>query len=60
MELPNFMKVSELRQYLHISNEEAYRLVKLRNFPSIKIGNKYLINKDKLPEWLSKQEQLKK
>lgn len=60
MDLPTFMKVSELREYLHINNAEAYRLVKQRSFPSIKMGNKYLINKDRLPEWLAKQELFKK
>lgn len=59
-ELPNLMKVSELREYLHISNKEAYRLVKLKSFPSVKVGNKYLIVKDKLPDWLEKQSLLKK
>lgn len=60
MDLPEFMKVAEFREYLHISNKEAYRLVKLRSFPSVKIGNKYLINKDRLPKWLAKQELLKR
>jgi excisionase family DNA binding protein len=49
-ELPNLMKVSELREYLHLNTATAYELVKQRSFPSIKIGNKYLVNADKLPE----------
>lgn len=54
------MSVQELRDYLHISNAKAYGLVKLRNFPSFKIGNKYLINKPKFIEWLAKQEVMNK
>lgn len=57
--LPTLMKVSEFRDYLHISTAKAYELVKQRSFPSIKIGNKYLVNADKLPEWLEKQQLIK-
>lgn len=59
-QLPNLITVSELREYLHISNRKAYELVKNRNFPSIKIGNKYLINADELPTWLNKQASMKR
>lgn len=58
--LPKLISVSDVREYLHISNAEAYRLVKTRGFPSVKIGNKYLIFAEKLPEWLMRQGLLKK
>lgn len=54
------MTVKELREYLHISNQTAYELVKNRNFPSVKIGNKYLINAEELPVWLNKQASMKR
>lgn len=59
-QLPNLMTVKELREYLHISNQTAYELVKNRNFPSVKIGNKYLVNAEELPVWLNKQASMKR
>ena len=32
-----------------------YRLVKRRNFPSVKIGGRYFIMEDKVEEWLMNQ-----
>lgn len=58
-ELPELMSVKELREYLHVSTQYAYELVKLRNFPSIRLGNKYYVNKDRLANWLERQELVK-
>lgn len=55
-ELPELMSVKEFREYLHISHEKAYQLVKMRSFPSIRIGNRYYVNKERLIQWLEKQE----
>lgn len=52
--LPTLMSVSELREYLHINNQKAYELVRQRSFPSFKIGSRYYINKEKIPEWIEK------
>lgn len=42
-----------------ISTERAYELARLRNFPSIKVGKRYYINKDKAIEWITSQTVIK-
>ena len=37
-----------------IGKNTAYKLVKLKGFPSIKIGNKILIPHNKLYDWIEK------
>lgn len=58
--LPTFISVQEFRDYMQIGNERAYNLVKMRSFPSIKIGNKFYVNKDELPKWFEKQYTMKR
>ena len=44
--------MSELQTILKIGKNTAYKLVKLKGFPSIQIGKKILISKNELNEWL--------
>ena len=44
--------MKELQQIMHIGKNTAYKLVKLKGFPSIQIGKKILIPKSELNEWL--------
>ena len=53
------MSISEFRNYLHINNQKAHEIVKQRSFPSFKIGSRYFVIKDKLPEWMDKQSLMK-
>jgi excisionase family DNA binding protein len=58
--LPKLINVNELKEYLGCSTNMAYKLVKQRNFPSIKIGKRYKIMVEKIPDWLENQSKLKK
>lgn len=58
MKLNGYITVKEFRAIYCISTEKAYNLVKLRNFPSIKIGKRYYVNKDKVHEWISAQSKI--
>ena len=51
-ELPKMITPKELMTYLSCSRDTAYALCKRRDFPSVKIGKKFFILVDKLPEWL--------
>lgn len=42
-----------------ISTERAYELARLRNFPSIKVGKRYYINKEKAIKWITSQAVIK-
>lgn len=53
--LPKMLNVMDIKQHLNISKETAYKLVKLKDFPKIIIGNRYYIPEDKYVEWLNKR-----
>jgi len=44
--------MSELQTQLHIGKNTAYKLVKMKGFPSIQIGKKILVPKEGLDKWL--------
>lgn len=46
--------IKDIQDYLGIGKNTAYKLLKLPNFPVIKIGKKYIIPKDSFEEWISK------
>lgn len=58
MKLQGYITVKEFRAQYCISTEKAYELAKLRNFPSIKVGKRYYINKDKAFEWITSQSKI--
>lgn len=49
------LTVEELTDELHISRPTAYELIKQEGFPSLRIGNRCLINRARLQDWLDKQ-----
>lgn len=51
-ELNHFYTVSEVADDLHLSRTTMYKLIKVKNFPFIRIGSKTLIPKDAYQEWL--------
>ena len=48
------LSVKELATVLGISRTSAYELTKTKGFPSIKIGSRVVIPKEKLIEWIDK------
>ena len=48
------INTKELQNIMGIGKNTAYKLVKLKGFPSIKIGNKILIPHNKLYDWIEK------
>ena len=54
-ELPNLMSVKELMAYLKCSRTTAYKLCRKKKFPSLRIGNNFYVNKDKLAEWIDNE-----
>lgn len=51
------ISVPELARYLSIGRCKAYDLCKLPDFPSIKIGQKILVDTEKLELWLQNKSQ---
>jgi|GEM_PF-3652477 len=54
------LKTKEARDYLGISTNAMYALMRCRTFPSIRIGGRYYVCADKLEEWLDKATREKK
>lgn len=53
--MDSLMTIEQLKEFLKISRSKAYELVKLKGFPTIKIGKCIRINKDELLKWLHNQ-----
>ncbi|MEE1282144.1 MAG: helix-turn-helix domain-containing protein [Acutalibacteraceae bacterium] len=53
-ELPLMLSVKDLATVLGVSRTSAYELTKTKGFPSIKIGSRVVIPKEKLIEWIDK------
>lgn len=54
-ELPLMLSVPEMAAALGISRAGAYELARSEGFPALRIGNRIVIPKDKLQEWVNKQ-----
>ena len=51
-ELPLMLSVPEVASVLGISRAGAYELVKVKGFPSLTIGSRILVPRDKLISWI--------
>ena len=54
-DLPLMLSVPEMAAGLGISRAGAYELARSEGFPALRIGNRIVIPKDKLQEWVDKQ-----
>ena len=54
-DLPLMHSVPETAAALGISRAGAYELARSEGFPVLRIGNRIVIPKDKLQEWVDKQ-----
>lgn len=52
-DLPLMLTVPEMGEALGISRAGAYELVRSRGFPSLKVGTRILVPKDKLIKWIN-------
>ncbi len=51
-ELPMFISVATVAKLFGISQSSGYELMHDKDFPSIKIGSRILVPRDKLKDWL--------
>lgn len=52
-ELPIMLSVPQLASMLGISRSGAYTLARSEGFPSLKIGSRIVVPKDKLQDWIN-------
>jgi len=51
-ELPTVLNANQLTKTLGISRAGAYNLLASKNFPTLQIGNRKLVPKEKLIRWI--------
>ena len=54
-ELPLMLSVPEVAAVLGISRAGAYELVRSNGFPTLKIGSRIVVPKEKFVEWVNRQ-----
>ena len=54
-QLPLALSAEDVAQVLGISRANAYTLMHSKGFPTLKIGKRMTVPKDKLIEWIDKQ-----
>lgn len=54
-DIPNIMAAKDISNYLRVNVNKAYELFHREDFPSLKLGGRYIIPREKFLEWLDKQ-----
>ncbi|MDD4142900.1 MAG: helix-turn-helix domain-containing protein [Bacteroidales bacterium] len=54
-ELPLFLNAEVVGKVLGVSISSAYELMHEKGFPSVHIGNRLIVPKEKFAEWVDKQ-----
>ncbi len=52
--MEEMLTVKDVQNHLGICREKAYKLVQLKSFPRMKIGNRYVIPKSEYQKWIAK------
>ena len=55
MQNPTVFTVPQTAQYLNLPVSKVYELVRVKDFPAVKLGKSWRILKDRLDQWLIKQ-----
>lgn len=53
-ELPEVMTIKDVQEFLKISKNTAYDLIKREEFPVVRLGRLLRINREKFFEWFDK------
>lgn len=54
-DLPLFLNAETIAKLLGISISSSYELMHEKDFPSLKIGSRLLVPKEKFSEWIDKK-----
>ena len=54
-DLPLFLNAKLVSKVLGVSISSTYELMKEEDFPSVRIGNRLIVPRDKFIEWVNKQ-----
>ncbi len=59
-ELPLFLNAELIGKVLGVSSTTAYELIHSEDFPSIRIGSRLVVPKEKFREWVNSQTERKR
>ena len=54
-ELPLFLNAELVGKVLGVSSTTAYELLHQKDFPSIRVGSRLIVSKEKFREWVDKR-----
>ena len=54
-QLPLFLNANTVAQVLGVSISSAYELMHEQVFPSVRIGSRFVVPKDKFQQWVERQ-----
>ena len=54
-ELPLVLNATQLANVLSISRSNAYNLLHREDFPTLQIGKRMLVSRDRLAQWMDEQ-----
>ena len=54
-ELPLFLNADTVAKVLGIAVSSAYELMQAKDFPTFKVGNRKLVEKEKFRQWVKSQ-----
>ena len=54
-QLPLFLNANTMAQVLGVSISSAYELMHEEVFPSVRIGSRFVVPKDKFQQWVERQ-----
>ena len=50
--MEKMLTVNDIQEHLHICKNTAYKLLKIKSFPKIKIGKAYVIPEEQYLKWI--------
>ena len=54
-EYPIMLTANELMEILRISRSNAYLVMKMKGFPTLRIGDRMVVSRDRLIAWIEEQ-----
>lgn len=54
-DLPDYLTVRELKEWLRIGTNKAYELANTKGFPHLRFGNRKIFPKHEVREWLKRE-----
>lgn len=52
--MPKLLTTKELQQFLGVSRDLSYQLMRSKGFPAIKLGAKYYVDREQLIIWIER------